>query len=91
MAVIMQNLVKTTITLPQELLQRAKFIAVYERTTVSELVRDALKSRVNGGQKKQVVKDPMKLLGKYKLGTRGKLYEHRSDLYEERLRRKLGI
>ena len=84
----MSNLVKTTITLPEDILHKAKLAAVKEKTTVSQLIREALDNRLNPINKRKV-KDPMKLLGRYSLGIK-KIYNKRSDLYDDYILRKMG-
>lgn len=42
----MANLLRTTITLPEELLKRAKITAVSEEKTLSELIRESLEERI---------------------------------------------
>ena len=86
----MKNLVKTTVTIPEDILQAAKFTAFNEKTTLSSLIREALKKRIYGGKSSSIKKNPIKLLGKFKLGAT-KIYNKRSDLYEEHLRRKMGF
>ena len=84
----MDTLVKTTITLPEQLLQQAKLAAIRGKTSVSRIMRDALQKRVATPIKR--VKDPMKLLGKFRLGI-NKIYTKRSDLYDDYLKRKMGL
>lgn len=85
----MANLVKTTVTIPEDILQAAKMTAVREGTTLSSIVRDALKVKLNP-RKGRKVKDPMRLLGKYSLGIK-KIYNKRSDIYDEHIKRKMGL
>lgn len=85
----MADLVKTTVTIPEDILQAAKLQAVREKTTLSSLIREALRGKV-ASRKKRKVKDPMKLLGKYSLGIK-KIYNKRSDLYHEHIKRKMGF
>lgn len=42
----MANLLRTTITVPEELLKEAKLTAVKEEKTLSELVREALEEKI---------------------------------------------
>lgn len=84
----MQNLVKTTVTIPEDILKRAKLVAIQEKTTLSEILRDALKKRVYG-YTRTTKKDPLKFMGVFSLGIK-KIYDKRSDLYEEHLKRKMG-
>lgn len=85
----MADLVKTTITLPEELLEKAKLMAIREKTTLSRIVRGAVEEKVCK-RRGQRVKDPMKLLGTFSIGIK-KIYNKRSDLYEEHLKRKMGF
>lgn len=82
----MQTKVRTTIILPEELLKNAKFTAVHEGKPLSKIIREALEDRLMS-KNKLPTQDPMKLLGKYSLGIK-KLYNKRSDLYEEHLKDK---
>ncbi len=86
----MQNLVKTTLTIPEELLQQAKITAIKENTTLSQLVREGLFERVQLKRSPSKSKDPMRLLGKFSLGI-NKIYNKRSDLYDEHIKRKMGL
>ena len=85
----MADMVKTTITIPSEIFVKAKIKAVREKKSLSKLIREALREKVEPKRNKQV-KDPMRLAGIFKLGT-DKLYEKRSDLYEEHINRKMGL
>jgi len=85
----MTNLVKTTITIPEDLLQQAKLTAVKEKITLSDTIRQALAVRIYGKTKQRDVKNPMKLAGKYKIGIK-KIYHKRSDLYDKHFIGKLG-
>lgn len=84
----MADLVKTTITIPEDILKRAKLVALQEKTTLSEILRDALKKRVYG-YTRTINKDPLKFMGAFSIGIK-KIYNKRSDLYEEHLKRKMG-
>lgn len=88
---VYMTLVKTTITLPEELIKRAKIASVEERITLSEFIRDGMEWRLRGTHrlKKKKIKDPMKLLGRLSLGVE-KIYDKRSDLYEDHIKRKMG-
>ncbi len=83
------NLVKTTVTIPEDLLRMAKLKAVQEKTTVSDLIRDGLKTRL---QRPRMIekKDPMRLAGRFRLGS-AKIYNKRSDLYDDHILRKMGL
>lgn len=85
----MTNLVKTTVTIPEDLLQQAKLTAVKEKITLSDTIRQALADRIYGKTNQKNVKDPMKLAGKYKIGIK-KIYHKRSDLYDKHIVGKMG-
>lgn len=84
----MTDLVKTTITVPEDILQAAKRAAVEEKTTLSSIIREAIKDRIYK-RKKNITKDPTKFMGVFSIGIK-KIYNKRSDLYAEHLRRKMG-
>lgn len=84
----MADLVKTTITLPEELLEKAKMVAIREKTTLSGLMRQTLEAKIMHRRGK-LVKDPMRLAGIFKLGIK-KIYNKRSDLYDDHIFRKMG-
>lgn len=85
----MSDLVKTTITLPEDLLQKAKLMAIREKTTLSKVMRVAIEDKVSQKRGRKV-KDPMKLLGTFSIGIK-KIYNKRSDLYDEHIKRKMGL
>lgn len=82
-------LVKTTVTIPEDIIRQAKLVALSENTTLSDLIRSALEDKVKPHKKKKL-KDPMKLAGTFTMGI-DKLYSKRSDLYDDRLKRKMGF
>lgn len=86
----MSNLVRTSVLIPEDLLQMAKLKAVKEKTTVSDMIRNVLHDQVHGKNAVAKKKDPMKSLGKFSLGIT-KIYNKRSDLYDEHIRRKMGL
>lgn len=80
--------VRTTITLPEELLKAAKIAAVHERKSLSAVITEALEEKLAQQQEKGLpTRDPMTLLGKYSLGIKSKL--RRKDLYADYLRHKV--
>ena len=88
----MSNLIKTTITVPEDLLDKAKFRALQEKKTLSMLIRESLYERVFypiKEKKKEKKKDPTSFLGAFHIGIT-KIYNKRSDLYERHLKRKMG-
>ena len=86
----MQNLVKTTVTIPEETLLLIKYLALQRNTSVSEIFREALREKVNLPKKEAKRKDPMRLLGRFSIGI-DKIYNKRSDLYDEHIKRKMGL
>jgi len=92
----MSNLIKTTITLPEEILQIAKIKAVQEKTTLSNLIREGLKTRltIDFPSKKTSSRhkklDPLRHLGVFKLGIK-EPYKKREDLYDEHIKRKMDL
>jgi len=85
----MTDMVKTTITIPEDILEKAKLMAVREKISLSKIMRDALQEKV-ARKRGRKVKDPMKLLGTFSIGIK-KIYNKRSDLYDEHIRRKMGF
>lgn len=86
----MANLIKTTVTIPEDILQMVKLKAVQEKTTLSDIIRNALKREVGMKRRGKLYKDPMKLAGRFKIGIT-KLYNKRSDLYDDYIKRKMGF
>lgn len=88
----MADLVKTTIMIPEDELKQAKMAAIRENKTLSEIIRDALVERtprraIRGVKKK----DPLRLAGIFKLGIkRGETFRRR-DIYDDYVKRKMGI
>lgn len=87
----MDMFIKTTVMIPESLFQAAKIKAVREKTTLSKLLSDGLKDKISekrtGTQRKI---DPKKTLGVFSLGI-SKIYNKRSDLYEDHIKRKMGL
>lgn len=42
----MSNLLRTTITLPEDLLEMAKLVSIKEKKTLSEFIRESIKEKV---------------------------------------------
>lgn len=53
----MKNIVRTTITLPEDLLQEAKIKAVMEKTSLSDLIRKGLEEQVKSLPQPQPIKN----------------------------------
>ncbi|MBI5620538.1 hypothetical protein HY949_02050 [Candidatus Gottesmanbacteria bacterium] len=85
----MPQMIRTTLLLPEDLLQMAKMVAVQQKTTVSAMVREGLGQRIDDQSHTTREKEPIHRLGVFKIGIK-KAYGKRSDLYEEHLRRKMG-
>lgn len=84
----MQTLVKTTITLPEDLIMTAKLTALTEHTSVSALLREALTVRLypyatDAGKK--TARNPLRYLGSIRAGI-GRAYRKRADLYDKHVR-----
>ena len=86
----MQNLVKTTVTIPEETLLLIKYLALQRNTSVSEIFREALREKVNLPKKISGGGNPMRHLGVFSIGI-DKIYNKRSDLYDEHIKRKMGL
>lgn len=83
--------VRTTITLPDQLLQTARLAAVNQRIPLSMVIEKALEEKLlQKKEQKRIAEDPMKFIGVYKLGTK-KIYTKRSELYDAHIRRKMGF
>jgi len=82
----MQTRVRTTITLPEETLQRAKLQAVLEKTTLSELIQRRIEEEERPTAKKVKKRMHMKL-GSLSLGINSTL--RREEMYEDYLRHKI--
>jgi len=81
------QMVRTTVTMPQALLNDIKHEAVEQKKTVSKIIVDKLTRA-----KKTLdipVQNPLEMLGKYKLGIKSKF--RREDMYEEYLKHKVSF
>lgn len=83
----MADLVRTTITVPNDIYRQAKVLAAAEDMSLSKLISKVLKVLVRG--ESVDISDPMKSLGSLSLGIK-QVYKSREDLYAERLDRKMG-
>lgn len=59
----MDNLIRTTITLPKNLLRKAKVVSVAEDKNLSELIREALEKRIAKKETKAGEVDLLSLAG----------------------------
>ena len=87
----MRKLVRTTITIPENLYKQVKISASVLRESFSSYVVQTLEERIKGKShsKKRVFSDPLKTLGRLSIGIK-KIYKKRSDLYDEHIKRKMG-
>lgn len=91
----MNKLQRTTITLPDDLLQWAKITAARHRLSVSDVVREGMiyirqqPERLTLMKRKRMGEGLRQVMGSLKLGGK-EPYKHRSDLYEDHLRRKFS-
>ena len=81
-------LTRTTVTLPDYLIEEAKYYAVSHKTNLSQLVRESLADRIqlNSSSSRNSI---LKLAGSLNLG--GTQPPSRSELYEKHLKQKLGL
>ena len=75
----MTSIVKTTLNIPEEILQQAKLLSVHEKKTLSKIITVALEQRI-GIKKRKIPKSPLNTLGKLRIGV-DKIYKKRADLY----------
>ena len=87
----MKKLIRTTITIPENLYRQAKVNAAFLRESFSAYVVSSLEQKVTGNSltKKGKKIDPMKTLGVFSLGV--KKIPDREKLYDKYLKRKMGI
>lgn len=86
------NTIRTTVILPDELFQKAKLKAVLDKITLSEVLKNALENHLDDKKPKTVVakkQNKRSWLGAFKIGI-SNVYDKRSDLYEDHLKRKMG-
>jgi hypothetical protein len=86
----MKKLIRTTITVPEDIYKQAKVKASLVQESFSTYVTEALYEKINQiinePLKKKV--DPKKTLGVFSLGI--KKFPSRKKLYETHIQRKLG-
>lgn len=87
----MKKLIRTSITIPENLYKQAKINASVLRESFSAYVVQTLEEKIKGknNNKKRIFSDPLKTLGRLSIGIK-KIYNKRSDLYEEHIKRKVG-
>ena len=83
----MSNLIRATITIPEDIYTQARIVAAYNKTSFSQFVSNTLKSGINI-QSTNITKDPFRLAGSLHLGVNKSI--HRNEIYDDRLRKKMG-
>lgn len=78
----MSQLLRTTITIPEDLWKMLKMRAVVEKKSVSELLSESANRYLKRTSTRTISKEAKKALGGFKLGI-DKLYGNRDQLYEE--------
>lgn len=86
----MQQLIRTTITLPDDLFNQLKMKSATEDTSVSGLITKLLRKNYYQINREKINKEPLASLGKFSLGVK-KIYKNRDKLYENHLQGKLGV
>jgi len=86
----MKKLIRTTITVPEDIYKQAKIKASLAQESFSAYVTEALYEKINQLKNKLLVKKvaPEKTLGVFSLGI--KKIPKRKNLYENYVQRKLG-
>lgn len=84
----MTYLMRTTVTLPEPLLEQAKYYAVINKTNLSQLIRQGLMATLGLGIKIKTA-SLLDLAGSLNLG--GKEPPKRDSLYKTYVKQKLGI
>lgn len=59
----MANLLRTTITLPEDLLEMAKLVSVKEKITLSELIRESIREKISRRKPLYSKKELFSLMG----------------------------
>lgn len=75
-----------TVSLPRNLLKRAKIVAAKNETSLSELMRESLEEKVRESTGYAAARErQVRLLRKgFDLGTKGRITTSREDLHERR-------
>lgn len=79
----MKNITRTTITLPEDILEKAKLVAVLEKTTLSGLIRKILEKQITSVKSNKLHMQ----LGRYSIDIPGSL--RRKNFYDSYLKRKV--
>ena len=82
------NYIKTTVTIPEDLIEDAKIYAARKKTNLSSLIRDGLRNQIKE-MRSPVKPDAMKSLGVFSIGIK-QAYKSRADIYDDYLKRKVS-
>ncbi len=85
----MKKLVRKTITIPEEIYKQAKINAGYCNESFSAYIVNMLEVKILNKKKNKILKDPFKSMGVFSLHV--KRLPSRDKLYEDHLKRKMGI
>ncbi len=83
----MTYLMRTTITLPDSLLEQAKYYAIANKTTVSQLIQEGLATKIKAKIKNKP-KSILTLAGSLDLGS--KEPPTRNEIYDSYLKQKIS-
>jgi predicted CopG family antitoxin len=84
----MKNLIRTSITIPEDVYASARVLAAQQGESVSKFITRILTKRIYQRQNASAKSDPLQILGKYSFGKK-KPYQKRSDIYDENIKHKL--
>ena len=85
----MKKLIRKTITIPEHIYMQAKINAGYCNESFSAYIVNILEEKIHNKKKNQQLKNPFKSMGVFSLPV--KKLPTRDKLYEDHLKRKMGI
>jgi len=83
----MSEQIRTTIVLPEDLLNQVKLYALSNKTNVSHLIRNCLEEKISGRRVKKT-KSILSLAGR--LNLKGKEPPKRSRIYQQHAKKKIS-
>lgn len=87
----MSKLLRTTITIPEEVYKKARITAATEGKSVSAFITDSIRLILSIPKKKSSIKDPLKILGTFSFDMSEESVKNiRKNAYEDHLKRKMG-
>ncbi len=86
----MKKLVRTTITIPEDLYKQAKIQAASFGESFSSYIVSVVEEKIKGKNKKKSFKDPFKAIGRLSLDEK-KPYKNREELYDQYFKREMGV